>query len=371
MAIVKIKDSTETFFANDADTTYIVSKGVEIDADSNGIGLMDVAKNRVLIVDGTITSDFNGIDIDDQFAPIGGTKVIIGKSGVVTGDESGVYAEGQGQTIINSGRITGDEAGVLSDGTNTIVNNGKIHGETYGIQLHEGTGDGLTVVTNRGTISGGEYAIIGSSEYEKVINTGKIIGNVDLGDSDDIFVFKSGSVSGSVAGGFGDDTYYVNKAGLTISEDFAEGIDRVYASVSIEMSANVETLYLTGKKNLEATGGTGGNWIYGNSGANRIDGAGGMDYIDGGRGNDVLTGGSSSDDFHFGRGTGKDVVTDYEAGFDEIQLGDLKGATDYANMIDKHLQQKGDDLWITYGHDVVVLKDTLVADLKASDFYFG
>ena len=55
----------------------------------------------------------------------------------------------------------------------------------------------------------------------------------------------------------------------------------------------------------------------------------------------------------------------------EGRAGDLKGATDFDNMMAHHVQTKGDNIWITYGDDVVVLKDTTEAQLDTSNFDFS
>lgn len=372
MKTVKLQSSTEAVTAADAETNYIIGKNVTIDTVSGAaVELSGDAKYRSLDINGIVHGGLTAVRVAEQEAPFGGVNLHVGEYGQVSGDNYGMVINGQGHVLVNEGEITSGNQGLLTYGTNRIVNTGTIHGDSTGLYMGSGNGEGFSVVINKGTISGGEVAIEARWEYEKVVNSGKIEGNVTLGDGDDSFIFLAGKVDGTVSGEDGDDKYVVHKAGLTISEAFGEGTDSIYSSVTFTMPANVEKLYLTGKADIDATGGTGGNWIYGNAGANHIDAGGGFDFIDGGKGNDVLTGGSSSDDFHFGRGTGRDVVTDFEAGFDEIQLGDLKGAKDFADMTAHHLTEKGDDVWITYGQDVVVLKGMAGTALQAGDFDFG
>jgi Ca2+-binding RTX toxin-like protein len=371
MNIVKISSSTTTFNAYEAETTYLVGKTVQIDAMGDGITLNGDAKYRALTVAGSLEGSITAVRIDEQYAPFGGVKVSVTETGTMTGGNYGMLIDGQGHSITNAGEINGAHYGMYNSGTNRVLNSGTIHGEDIGIQSNFGRGDGINLIVNKGTISGHDVAIKTSSEFDRIVNFGTIDGDVTLGAYDDTFVFKAGTVSGTVYGETGDDLYVINKAGLTIVEDFGEGVDRINSSVSITMPANVEKLYLTGKAAIDATGGTSGNWIYGNQAANRIDAGGGFDYIDGGKGNDILTGGSSGDDFHFARGSGKDIVTDFQAGFDEIEIGDLKGATDFVDMLANHVTEKGGDLWITYGRDIVILQDTAKVDLKGGDFDFG
>lgn len=369
MTTVKIQSGTETFSAYEGKTTYTMAANRIIQGADYGIDVLGDATRRILDIDGSIAANQSAVRVGMGGEPAAPVKLAIGDSGVLFGETNGVLSFGHGHRIANAGEVSSSRTGIMVYGSAAITNTGLIQGEEEGIALAQGIGQ--SIIKNNGRILGGDYSIKASDAVEKIINTGKLEGSVHLGGGDDIFLFKGGSVDGTVQGNMGDDTFVVRKAGLQISEEFGEGIDSVYTSVSFELSSNIEALHLTGRKDIDAVGGSGGNEIHGNTGRNAIDGAGGMDFIDGGKGNDILTGGSSSDDFHFARGTGKDVVTDFEAGFDEILLGDLKGATDYADMLENHVRQKGDDLWITYGDDVIVLKGTLEADLKASDFDFG
>jgi len=369
MNIVKFSSSTTTFNADVAETTYLVGKAVQIDVMGSGIVFNDDAKYRALTVAGSVEGSTTAVRIDEQYAPFGGVEVSVTETGKLTGFY-GMLVYGQGHSITNAGEIFGTDYGMFNAGTNRVINSGTIHSNDIGIQSNFGTGEGINLIVNKGTISGHDAAIKTGSEFDRIVNFGTIDGDVTLGSYDDTFVFKAGTVSGTVYGETGDDLYVINKAGLTIVENFGEGVDRINSSVSITMPANVEKLYLTGKAAIDATGGTSGNWIYGNQAANRIDAGGGFDYIDGGKGNDILTGGSSGDDFHFVRGSGKDIVTDFQAGFDEIEIGDLKGATDFVDMLANHVTEKGGDLWITYGRDIVILQDTAKIDLKGGDFDF-
>ena len=84
----------------------------------------------------------------------------------------------------------------------------------------------------------------------------------------------------------------------------------------------------TGKDRLG--GGAGGDTLHGNSGDDLLRGRGGFDTlfggtgndrVNGGTGNDRLTGGKGADTFFFQKGSGSDVITDFEAGTDLIKIG--------------------------------------------------
>lgn len=105
-------------------------------------------------------------------------------------------------------------------------------------------------------------------------------------------------------GGFGDDRYIVSDATDYAYENVAAGTDRVYASISHTLRANVEYLFLTGTGAIDAMGNDLANLIVGNDAANglfgrdgndKLFGRAGDDLLDGGTGNDWLEGGSGSD----------------------------------------------------------------------------
>lgn len=126
-------------------------------------------------------------------------------------------------------------------------------------------------------------------------------------------------------GGKGDDTYYVPNSKTTVVERAGEGTDTVIAKGDYVLGANLENLTIntTATNGWSGTGNGLNNFLQGNAGSNQLDGmagndtvnaGGGNDLITGGAGNDMLIGGRGVDNFRFGVGSGKDVITDF--GFD-------------------------------------------------------
>lgn len=154
-------------------------------------------------------------------------------------------------------------------------------------------------------------------------------------------------------GGQGDDIYYVDDAGDQVIEYFGafSGLDLVYATISYTLPTAVENLRLLGTANLNGTGNTLNNAIYGNSGANILDGGDGRDLLVGKAGNDTLLGGAGNDRLIGGAGadtlTGgpgndrfeykdrtdsgttaatRDTITDFTIGQDRIVMREIDGS---------------------------------------------
>lgn len=372
MLKAKIPGGANTFHADAANTIYTMAAKAAIDSATVGIDVGGPATNRRIEINGDIDAVHAAVTVGSEMQPAPRVELSIGKGAEVISSNVGIISNSSDLVVRNAGEISGS-AGIEVHGGIDLVNTGEISG-FFAINIF--AGEGTHVIRNAGTITGsvGEansLAIYGSSQVEKIINTGTIHGDVALAGDNDTFIFKSGKVDGDVAGGEGNDVYVVHKAGLNIVENFGEGSDMVFSSVKFELQAGVDDLQLTGSKDIDAIGNGGNNWLHGNSGRNLVYGWYGDDVLNGGTGNDVLTGGVGADTFIFVRDGGRDIVADYEPGIDELGMYPFKGSKDFADMLAHHIDEKSNgDLWITYGHDTVVLRDTDAVDLQSADFNF-
>ena len=183
----------------------------------------------------------------------------------------------------------------------------------------------------------------------------------------------------TMAGGAGDDYYFVDNIAEVVTETILNGkgggIDTVESSVTYSLAAhaNVDHLILTGSANSNGTGNALNNEITGNTGNNvliggtgndtvaagdgndKMDGAAGNDVLDGGNANDTLIGGAGNDLLHGGDGNDRmtggigndvfdfnagdlgdlDVVTDFNKGFDRIDISDL--ISGYTGIFDDYV----------------------------------
>jgi Ca2+-binding RTX toxin-like protein len=114
--------------------------------------------------------------------------------------------------------------------------------------------------------------------------------------------------------------------------------------------------------------------IKGTAKANALKGGIGADEIIGLAGNDKLTGGKGNDIFVFSTGFDKDTVLDFDAknaGDDRIDLSGLRSVSNFTDLKQHHMQQKGGDVVIDGGAgDVLTLKDVDIGDLAKGDFIF-
>ncbi len=115
--------------------------------------------------------------------------------------------------------------------------------------------------------------------------TGNALNNVIVGNSGANFI-NGGAGADAMSGGDGNDNFTVDNAGDTVSENASQGTDRVFASVSFVLGANVENLTLTGVDAINGYGNELVNTLIGNDAANILDGAAGADSMTGGLGND-------------------------------------------------------------------------------------
>jgi Ca2+-binding RTX toxin-like protein len=115
---------------------------------------------------------------------------------------------------------------------------------------------------------------------------------------------------------------------------------------------------LDGNDNL--TGGAQADLLDGGEGNDTLSGGDGNDTLDGGTGNDTLRGDAGNDTYLFGRGSGVDIIADYDTtagNTDTVQFGDL-ASTDLTA-----LERKGNDLVMKFGaNDQLIVQSNFYSD---------
>ena len=262
-----------------------------------------------------------------------------------------------GAQVFNNGDITAMRSAIMSAVRDTVLfNTGVISGVTFGV-------DGAARVENLGTIRGAT-AVSMSGGSDTLINTGSLVGNVSLGNGDDLFDTIGGQVTGSVTGGDGSDTYRTDSALLQIIEAIGGGVaDRVESTVDFDLAtaSNVESLTLLGTAGRghgnaldnTVTGNGSDNLILGRDGLDSLYGGGGNDSLRGDAGDDVLQGDAGDD--HLRGGSGSDTL--YGSDGDDRILGDA--------LADRLYGGDGDDVLIGGTG-----RDTLYGGADADTFVF-
>ena len=136
---------------------------------------------------------------------------------------------------------------------------------------------------------------------------------LDGGSGNDLL--DGGKGGDTMKGGQGNDTYIVDNARDKVIEGVLAGTDLVRSSIMYVLSANVESLTLTGTKSIGGAGNALDNLITGNTGNNSLDGGIGADTLIGGAGDDTYIVNDNHDSIVERIGAGTDTVRTSLAAF--------------------------------------------------------
>jgi hypothetical protein len=97
------------------------------------------------------------------------------------------------------------------------------------------------------------------------------------------------------------------------------------------------------------SGGDGKDLLFGSAGNDTLNGGSGNDLLVGGAGNDFMSGGPGNDTFVFAAGSGRDIVSDFIPGQDQISLDyHAFNAGDFGSWLTSHASS------VNSGHDVLI-----------------
>lgn len=118
----------------------------------------------------------------------------------------------------------------------------------------------------------------------------------------------------------GDDQFYTGAANDTVlggaGQDWLSG----GTEDDLLFGGSGNDRLLGGEDEDRLSGGIGADGLWGDAGADSLSGGLGNDRIEGGRGDDRMSGGPQGDVFVFAGGSGDDVITDFQMGFDVLDL---------------------------------------------------
>ena len=382
---------------------------------------LDANTNRLsLRIEGEILGREAGVDLTASRS----SHVVIGQRGLVQGGLGGIGL-GQGEnTLINRGVILGGSLGiVIEDPSQTrIVNDGLIACQgsdpaELGVAVLAGGGTDLDML-NRGRIFSLETAILATEGDDRLVNQGRITGDVFLGDGNDTIDNRAGIIVGDINMGEGDNVFrpgasaeiVANDGRLTVifggkgavkvfldnsgtntgraKGDAYEAVAKLIGSEAddvivdgggserleggkgndkIEGGENLDTLLGgAGNDTLSQLQGSGADQMFGGDGRDLIEGAGGAESLFGGAGKDSLSGNENQDQL-FG-GDGNDSLS---GGDDQDQLFGGKGQDSLFGGQDQDTLNGGagvDMLRGDLGNDVFVFASLAEAGDIIADF---
>ena len=134
---------------------------------------------------------------------------------------------------------------------------------------------------------------------------------------------------------------------------------------------------MAGRPMIRSRGGGGTDKAWGYDGDDILVGGQGQDQLFGGNGDDILsgdvggdwlTGGAGADSFIFGPAHGRDVITDFTPGEDQIDLRGLAVVGD--DFADLEIRQKSAGVLVVTGEGEILLRGLDLEAVTADDFLF-
>jgi Ca2+-binding RTX toxin-like protein len=271
----------------------------------------------VTSVAGAQADILSGADLNDTVHGLEGNDTIYGGDGndQLYGDAGDDFLSGGG----GKDQLFGGEGlDVMSGGSGDDV----YSVDATGDQIIESAGGGVDEVRTN-------VDLVLSENVEKLTllngasnGTGNALNNTITGNSAANYL-NGGAGADTMFGADGDDSYVIDDSGDNTVELANEGVDDVWAMVSVTLSSNMENLTLGTAYAIDGTGNELNNILRGNDSVNQLSGMAGNDELYGGYGDDVLNGGNGNDilDGGYGRDT---YVFERGFGIDSI-MGDPDG----------------------------------------------
>jgi len=273
----------DTYVVDNAGDVVTESGDEGTDTVQSSIGYTLTANVENLTLTGTGNINGTGNTLDNIIVGNTGNNVLSGLAGndTLTGSGGNDTLDGGLGSDVMAGNA-GNDIYVVDDIGDVVTEN-----------ANEGTDTVQSSIAYTLTANVENLTLTGTSDLN---GTGNALANVITGNSGNN-VLDGGVGADTLVGGAGNDTYLVDNTSDVITEQVGGGNDTVLSSASYTLSANLESLTLTGSANINGTGNAGDNVMLGNSGANVLAGGAGNDLLDGGLGADTLQGGTDDDTY--------------------------------------------------------------------------
>ncbi len=340
-AVTGFAGGSTTFVGGSGNDTFVGGSGA--DSISGGAGvdsLIGGAGNDTIIgsqedalLDGG--DDIDTLAIGANFTSSGDEQIVNIENVVVTATGLTVNLANQSEGFAVTGFAGGSTTFVGGSGADTFVGGSgadSISGGAGADSMVGGAGNDTYFVDDAGDVvvegaNAGTDVVISSVDHTLAANvehlvltgtavsgTGNALANSIIGN-DEGNSLDGGAGIDALIGGLGNDSYFVDSTTDTIVEEGGDSDDRVFASVSYNLSNTlagggdqIEHLDYTGVSGATLVGNALNNSIRGGSGADSIVGNGGVDTFIGGDGNDTYVVDSSDDAIEEQAGEGTDLV---------------------------------------------------------------
>lgn len=260
--------------------------------DFSGAGGMDVitgGNGRDFVMAGAGDDIVNGAAGDDVIDGSDGNDTLHGGEGndsIASGNGTSweyLYGEAGNDTLVGGSGLNVINAGA---GADTIMG---------------GSGQNYIFADDWGDPVGDNDDVTGGVGYDFMLGGG---GNDTLRGGAGGDWISGGTGTDVMLGGLGDDSYQVQEAEDTVTENADEGWDQIIVSglATYTLPDNVEALSIFGTAASVGNGNALDNVLYGDAQKNTLYGNAGQDYLRGGEGDDSLNGGDGNDALQGGAG---------------------------------------------------------------------
>lgn len=210
-----------------------------------------------------------------------------------------------GAVVSSDGTAVYIKADAINDYSNVMIITGRVEDLSGGAAIV--LGGNASVINNSGLITGSVF--LGGADtttYSKIVNSGTIFGDVHSQGEEQVVLVNSGRI-------------VEDGSGLSFDSYFSTTCSIVNSGVMIgDVNLGVKNDKFDGRSGLTI------GQILGNDGNDVIYGGQSKDYIHGGNGNDTLIGGLGRDTFWFdtklNASTNVDRITDFTAVDDTFEL---------------------------------------------------
>jgi Ca2+-binding RTX toxin-like protein len=294
----------DTLVGGAGDDTFIVDSTTDVVTESASSGLDTVfssvnwtlgsdVENLVLVESDTPALNGSGNSLNNSIIGNSAANSLTGAAGNDTLDG------GIGNDTLVGG--TGDDTYFVDSLTDVVTENASEGTDTVSSAISwslSANVENLTI-TGEGSVNAAgnslNNVILGNDSSNIIFGDA---GNDSLVGNDGFDTLDGGSGNDTMLGGDGSDTYFVDHASDVVTENADEGIDTVNSTITYTLGSNLENLTLLGSSNLNGTGNSLDNRIYGNAGNNSLTGGAGNDTLRGDTGADTMVGGTGNDVYY-------------------------------------------------------------------------